>query len=134
MGWSNPPVPWREIERRLSGRVPGAEDAPVSRRKRRTAEPQEIVRPESVTPYAELERISILRQEEGKTRSFNFNYKDVAKGKKVEQNIQLQSGDTIVVPELYTRASGRRVVTLVAEALSGQIEDGQIANEGRSDG
>jgi polysaccharide export outer membrane protein len=52
-----------------------------------------------VTPYAELERISILRQEEGKTRSFNFNYKDVAKGKKVEQNIQLQSGDTIVVPE-----------------------------------
>ena len=30
---------------------------------------------------------------------------------------------TIVVPELYTRASGRRVVTLVAEALAGQITD-----------
>jgi anion-transporting ArsA/GET3 family ATPase len=30
--------------------------------------------------------------------------------------------DTIVVPELYTRASGRRVVTLVAEALSSQID------------
>jgi anion-transporting ArsA/GET3 family ATPase len=29
--------------------------------------------------------------------------------------------DTIVVPELYTRASGRRVVTLLAEALAGQI-------------
>jgi anion-transporting ArsA/GET3 family ATPase len=40
--------------------------------------------------------------------------------------------DTIVVPELYTRASGRRVVTLLAEALSGQIENGQIANERRS--
>ncbi|HEX4982667.1 MAG TPA: ArsA-related P-loop ATPase [Ilumatobacteraceae bacterium] len=36
--------------------------------------------------------------------------------------------DTIVVPELYTRASGRRVVTLLAEALSGQIEDGQIGD------
>ena len=54
MGWSNPPVPWREIERRLSGRVPGVEDAPVSRRKRPSAEPIEIIRPESVTPYAEL--------------------------------------------------------------------------------
>jgi error-prone DNA polymerase len=54
MGWSNPPVPWREIERRLSGRVPGAEDAPVSRRKRRASEPVEIVPPETVTPYAEL--------------------------------------------------------------------------------
>ena len=31
--------------------------------------------------------------------------------------------DTIVVPELYTRASGRRVVTLVAEALADQIGD-----------
>ena len=27
MGWSNPPVPWREIERRLSGRVPGIDEA-----------------------------------------------------------------------------------------------------------
>src|SRR5918993_1460708 len=54
MGWSNPPVPWREIERRLSDRVPGIEDAPVSRRKRPLAEPLEIIRPESVTPYAEL--------------------------------------------------------------------------------
>jgi error-prone DNA polymerase len=54
MGWSNPPVPWREIERRLSGRVPGVEDAPVSRRKRPTDALQEITRPEKVTPYAEL--------------------------------------------------------------------------------
>ncbi|PWN03971.1 error-prone DNA polymerase [Nocardioides silvaticus] len=54
MGWSNPPVPWREIERRLSGRVPGVEDAPVSRRKRPTIEVQEVVRPEAATPYAEL--------------------------------------------------------------------------------
>ena len=36
--------------------------------------------------------------------------------------------DTIVVPELYTRASGRRVVTLLAEALSTQIDNGQIGD------
>ena len=54
MGWSNPPVPWREIERRLSGRVPGVEDAPVSRRKHPALEPVEIERPERTVPYAEL--------------------------------------------------------------------------------
>jgi anion-transporting ArsA/GET3 family ATPase len=32
--------------------------------------------------------------------------------------------DTIVVPELFTRASGRRVVTLLAEALAAQIDTG----------
>src|SRR6478735_5939633 len=54
MGWSNPPVPWREIERRLSGRKPGVEDAPVSRRKRPTIDVLDLERPETVTPYAEL--------------------------------------------------------------------------------
>lgn len=53
MGWNNPPVPWRELERRLSGRAPSME-APVSRRKRPRAEPEEIVRPTGTTPYAEL--------------------------------------------------------------------------------
>ncbi|TIC79610.1 error-prone DNA polymerase [Nocardioides sp. GY 10113] len=55
MGWNNPPVPWRELERRLSGRPPGAQDAPVSRRKQRRPVPVPIRRPEQpVTPYAEL--------------------------------------------------------------------------------
>ena len=54
MGWSNPPVPWREIERRLSGRAPGVDDAPISRRKKRPASTEEIVRPAHVTPYVEL--------------------------------------------------------------------------------
>lgn len=53
MGWNNPPVPWRELERRLSGRAPSME-APVSRRKRPRAEPEDIVRPVGTTPYAEL--------------------------------------------------------------------------------
>ena len=39
---------------------------------------------------------------------------------------------TIVVPELYTRASGRRVVTLVAEALADQIGDSRHRSDGRS--
>ncbi len=54
MGWSNPPVPWRELERRLSGRPPGAEDAPISRRKHQRTAPTDITRPDQVTPYAEL--------------------------------------------------------------------------------
>ncbi|WP_182376169.1 error-prone DNA polymerase [Nocardioides sp. WS12] len=53
MGWNNPPVPWSELERRLSGRAPAME-APVSRRKQPRVEPERITRPEQATPYAEL--------------------------------------------------------------------------------
>jgi polysaccharide export outer membrane protein len=52
-----------------------------------------------VTPFAKTDSISILRQEQGRTRAFNFNYKDVAQGRNVQQNIQLEPGDTIVVPQ-----------------------------------
>jgi polysaccharide export outer membrane protein len=48
--------------------------------------------------YARSSEISIMREENGKTRYFTFNYKDVAKGKRLEQNIQLRPNDTIVVP------------------------------------
>jgi error-prone DNA polymerase len=46
---------WKELERRLSG-LPGADDAPVSRPKRRRLEPVEAVPDPSAgdTPYAEL--------------------------------------------------------------------------------
>ena len=55
MGWGNPPISWKELERRLSG-LPGADDAPVSRPKRRRLEPVEVARDPSAghTPYAEL--------------------------------------------------------------------------------
>jgi polysaccharide biosynthesis/export protein len=46
--------------------------------------------------YADSENITIMRQ--GQQKSFKFNYKDVSKGKKLEQNIALQPGDTVVVP------------------------------------
>lgn len=48
--------------------------------------------------YAESKDIRVLRNEGGKVASYKFNYKDVVKGKKLEQNIQLKPGDTVVVP------------------------------------
>ena len=53
MGCNNPAMRWKELERRLSG-LPGADDAPVSRRKHAAVEPRPIERPVAVTPYAEL--------------------------------------------------------------------------------
>ena len=51
-----------------------------------------------VTEYADAKNITILRTTGGKTASFKFNYRDVARGKKLEQNIMLKPGDTLVVP------------------------------------
>jgi polysaccharide export outer membrane protein len=51
-----------------------------------------------LSEYADGEGISIMRQEQGKTRSMKFNYREVSKGKKLEQNVMLQPGDTVVVP------------------------------------
>ena len=48
--------------------------------------------------YADAKNITVLRVANGQSQSFKFNYKDVARGKKLEQNILLQPGDTIVVP------------------------------------
>lgn len=47
--------------------------------------------------YADKENITIVRMENGKERRFKFNYKDVVKGKKPDQNIMLKPGDTVVV-------------------------------------
>ena len=48
--------------------------------------------------YADAKNIVILRNENGQERRFKFNYKDVVKGKNVQQNITLKPGDTIIVP------------------------------------
>ena len=48
--------------------------------------------------YADAKKIMIMRTENGRQISLPFNYKDVAAGKKLEQNILLQPGDTVVVP------------------------------------
>lgn len=48
--------------------------------------------------FANLRNIYVLRIENGKQVRYPFNYRDVIRGQKVEQNILLQPGDTIVVP------------------------------------
>ncbi|MEO9139206.1 MAG: PHP domain-containing protein, partial [Jatrophihabitans sp.] len=62
MGFDNPQIPWRELERRLSGRPdpstpdrPGdGGDSPAWSRKRAAYEPAEVSRPAVAVPYAEL--------------------------------------------------------------------------------
>jgi polysaccharide export outer membrane protein len=49
--------------------------------------------------FAKQKDIYVLRRDaSGKQSRFAFNYKDVIKGLHSEQNIELQSGDTVVVP------------------------------------
>jgi polysaccharide biosynthesis/export protein len=48
--------------------------------------------------YAKSEEIGILRTENGKTMRLPFNYKQVREGKKLEQNVLLKPGDTVIVP------------------------------------
>ena len=48
--------------------------------------------------YAKPDKISVVRVENGKPQSFKFNYKEIIEGKKLNQNIELKPGDTIIVP------------------------------------
>jgi polysaccharide biosynthesis/export protein len=50
------------------------------------------------TSFAALNDIVILRRQNGQEHAFRFHYTDVARGRDLDQNIQLQSGDTVVVP------------------------------------
>lgn len=50
------------------------------------------------TQFANPKGIYLLRTENGKQQKIPFNYKEVVKGNRPEQNIQLKPGDTIVVP------------------------------------
>ena len=50
------------------------------------------------TPFASLGNIIILRRDGGKQQSLRFDFTSVAKGKELEQNIELRSGDVVVVP------------------------------------
>src|SRR6476469_2541975 len=59
MGWNNPQIPWRELERRLSGRpssdpIRDGGDSPAWSRKRDAYEPLGLPRIESRTAYSEL--------------------------------------------------------------------------------
>jgi polysaccharide biosynthesis/export protein len=50
------------------------------------------------TEWADTKNILIVRKEEGKETQLRFNYKEFTSGEKLEQNILLKPGDTLVVP------------------------------------
>jgi len=50
------------------------------------------------TAFASLSNIIILRRTGATQTALHFDYTDVAKGRKLDDNIQLQSGDVVVVP------------------------------------
>jgi polysaccharide export outer membrane protein len=47
--------------------------------------------------YADKDNIVILRVENGREQRLKFNYNEVVRGKKTQQNILLQPGDTVIV-------------------------------------
>jgi polysaccharide export outer membrane protein len=50
------------------------------------------------TPFANTSGIRILRRSADRQIAIQFHYGDVEHGRKLDQNILLQSGDTVVVP------------------------------------
>jgi polysaccharide export outer membrane protein len=50
------------------------------------------------TPFADTNAIRILRRDGDRLSSIAFRYSDVERGRRLEQNILLQSGDPVVVP------------------------------------
>ena len=51
-----------------------------------------------LTEYTDAKNITVLRTTSTGSVRFQFNYKDVARGKNLQQNIALLPGDTVVVP------------------------------------
>ena len=50
------------------------------------------------TPYASESNIRVLRRQDGREVVYRVNFKDIKRGRKLQQNIILQSGDVVVVP------------------------------------
>jgi polysaccharide export outer membrane protein len=50
------------------------------------------------TPFADTNAIRILRRNGDHQTAIAFRYRDVERGRKLNQNILLQSADTVVVP------------------------------------
>lgn len=51
-----------------------------------------------ITPFADKTNIKVLRAKNGNNQVYWFNYKQVANGENLSQNITLAPGDTVVVP------------------------------------
>lgn len=50
------------------------------------------------TPFAQLDNIKVLRREGETQLAIPFAYGDIAAGKRLQQNIVLRPGDTVLVP------------------------------------
>lgn len=50
------------------------------------------------TPYAAERSIQILRRQDGREVVYRFNFRDIKRGRSLDQNLVLQSGDVVVVP------------------------------------
>jgi polysaccharide export outer membrane protein len=51
-----------------------------------------------MTPFAALDDIYVLRRNNGEQIRLPFRFSDVSRGRNLEQNVMLQSGDVVVVP------------------------------------
>jgi len=59
---------------------------------------QIVAKAGGVTPYAHRRSVFVLRQINGKKQKIPVNYSRIFRGQNPEQNIDLQPGDTVVVP------------------------------------
>ena len=50
------------------------------------------------TPYANKCSIQILRRQDGREVTYKFDFRSVSRGRNLDQNIILQSGDVVLVP------------------------------------
>jgi polysaccharide export outer membrane protein len=50
------------------------------------------------TPFANTNKIRVLHREGSQQTSIRFRYSDVARGRNLDQNVLLESGDTVIVP------------------------------------
>jgi len=51
-----------------------------------------------LTPFADESNIQVIRRSESGEQIFKFDYSEVKRGRKLEQNIMLQADDVVVVP------------------------------------
>jgi polysaccharide biosynthesis/export protein len=51
-----------------------------------------------LSEFAKAKEIMVVRVENGRQIAFKFNYKEVAAGKNLKQNIELKPGDSVIVP------------------------------------
>jgi polysaccharide export outer membrane protein len=59
---------------------------------------QLIAQAGGLSEFADSKDIGVVRMENGRAVRLKFNYDDVARGRKIEQNVVLKPGDTVIVP------------------------------------